>query len=538
MNKNLFKTKSSLAVTDAVNDAGAPAYSLNDEEALAQLVVTGCFNNTFYTKVEDQMAKVIELANKCRPEYVAKLAVYGRKKAFMKDSPAVLAALLSVKSPLLFKRIFPVVINNMKMVRNLVQVIRSGVVGRKSLGSAPKKAIQRFFANLTDEQLFMQSIGQTPSVVDIIKLAHIKSRTPTRDNFFKYLLGLKYDTKMLPEIVQQYEAFKADNTLPLPAVDWQMLSSFTLTDDHWIEIGKNMNWHALRMNLNTLERHGALKNKDLVKSVVAKLTDKETIKKINVFPYQLFATYLNTKDTSGVNSKITGAIQDALDISVENVPVLNDTTHLFICLDVSGSMSSPVTGHNGSASSKVKCVDVGAIFAASFAKTNQQCDVKVITFHNDAKEISLNLKDSLATLATSINTPGGGTNCNSAMELIKNHYNLSKTDKIAVVFVSDNCSWNEYSGYSAIGNNTPLAKTWRDVRNKVAAGKLVLIDIQPGTTTPNKTSNEVLNVGGFSDAVFDVVAKFINNSTSWAEVINNITIPNLASSPVSTSEEE
>ena len=124
------------------------------------------------------------------------------------------------------------------------------------------------------------------------------------------------------------------------------------------------------------------------------------------------------------------------------------------------------------------------------------------------------------------------------MELINNHYNLSKTDKIAVVFVSDNCSWNEYSGYSAIGNSTPLAKTWRDVRNKVAAGKLVLIDIQPGTTTPNKTSNEVLNVGGFSDAVFDVVAKFINNSTSWAEVINNITIPNLASSPVSTSEEE
>ena len=41
--------------------------------------------------------------------------------------------------------------------------------------------------------------------------------------------------------------------------------------------------------------------------------------------------------------------------------------------------------------------------------------------------------------------------------------------------------------------------------------KLVCIDVQPYTTTQAPERSDVLNVGGFSDAVFHVVASFLGN---------------------------
>ncbi len=53
----------------------------------------------------------------------------------MKDVPAVLCTALSVKDSQLLRTVFDRVIDDSKMFRNFVQVLRSGVVGRKSLGT-------------------------------------------------------------------------------------------------------------------------------------------------------------------------------------------------------------------------------------------------------------------------------------------------------------------------------------------------------------------------------------------------------------------
>ncbi|MGQ0637656.1 MAG: hypothetical protein ACT4QC_23865 [Planctomycetaceae bacterium] len=41
--------------------------------------------------------------------------------------------------------------------------------------------------------------------------------------------------------------------------------------------------------------------------------------------------------------------------------------------------------------------------------------------------------------------------------------------------------------------------------------KLVCIDLQPYTTSQAPERSDILNIGGFSDAVFDVVAAFLRN---------------------------
>src|SRR4029453_1518449 len=137
--KNLFKTVAGklLPKTDALNEHLAPAYALSPKAQLAQYAATGCLNHTFYADADEQLAKVIELCKGLDAEFIAKAAIYARERGFMKDMPALLCAILSVKDVKTLARVFSRVIDNGKMLRNFTQIVRSGGAGAKSFGAGP-----------------------------------------------------------------------------------------------------------------------------------------------------------------------------------------------------------------------------------------------------------------------------------------------------------------------------------------------------------------------------------------------------------------
>ena len=149
-NKTLFaKLRGALIPkADAVNNESAPAYTLAPKQALAQYAATGCFGRTFYATADEQLNRVLELCETVEPQFVANLAVYARTKSYMKDMPAFLCAWLSARDARLHEAVFPRVIDNARMLRTYVQILRSGVVGRKSLGSAPKRLVRQWLAGL------------------------------------------------------------------------------------------------------------------------------------------------------------------------------------------------------------------------------------------------------------------------------------------------------------------------------------------------------------------------------------------------------
>ena len=75
-------------VTDEKNEAGGRAYLLPPKQALAQLAATGTFNQTYYSTAERQVEQMLELLKEVDAEYIAKVAVYSRRQAYMKDMPA------------------------------------------------------------------------------------------------------------------------------------------------------------------------------------------------------------------------------------------------------------------------------------------------------------------------------------------------------------------------------------------------------------------------------------------------------------------
>ena len=98
-NKTLFKSLIGklIPATDAVNEERAPAYALSPKHQLAQYAANGCLNTTFYATADEQLAKVLELCADIDAEFIAKTAVFCRERGFMKDMPALLCAVLSVK---------------------------------------------------------------------------------------------------------------------------------------------------------------------------------------------------------------------------------------------------------------------------------------------------------------------------------------------------------------------------------------------------------------------------------------------------------
>lgn len=209
-NKSLFKSLVGrlLPRTDTVNDAGGRAYAFSAEHALAQFAATGCLNRTFYATQEDQLQAVLTLAQKVEPAFLAKVALYARDRGSMKDMPALLCAVLAVRDGAMLERVFDRVIDSGKMLRNFVQIVRSGVAGRKSLGSRPKRLVRRWLETRSDEEVFYASVGNDPSLADILRMVHPKPASPSREALYGYLLGRAHDAQKLPPIVREYEAFK------------------------------------------------------------------------------------------------------------------------------------------------------------------------------------------------------------------------------------------------------------------------------------------------------------------------------------------
>ena len=405
-NKQLFSSANpgkTAPPTDTVNEAGGRAYTRSDKGILAQFAVTGCLNSTYYSKDEDQLKLTLELAEKVDSEFLARAAIYAREQGYMKDMPALLTAILfgrtkgiraeDERNPtrLAFKAAFGRCIDNGKMLKNFVQIVRSGVVGRKSIGStALKKLIQKWFDGHTDDQLVWNSIGNDPSLGDVIRLARVNPRTPARRALFKWITGLDvgdkdrafgYDAEALPQLVKDYEAWKNSTKAARPGkpprVPFQMLTSLDLSQGDWEQIAKDASWSQTRQNLNTFLRHGVFTKPSNVAMVADRIKNRGLIEKAKVFPYQLMTAYNYTANVAGMPQKVTLALQQALDLSLENIP--NIEGQVVVAPDMSGSMSAAVTGNRNNsqtgtgalarrgrprgATSVVACREVAALVA-------------------------------------------------------------------------------------------------------------------------------------------------------------------------------
>jgi 60 kDa SS-A/Ro ribonucleoprotein len=232
----------------------------------------------------------------------------------------------------------------------------------------------------------------------------------------------------------------------------------------------------------------------LVDEVAARLRDREAIRRSRVFPYQLMSAYLAASEN--MPAPIVEALQDAMEIATENVPALPG--RVAMAIDVSGSMISAVTGYRKGATSKMRCVDVAALLAACIKRVNPQ--TQILPFAESVKRLRLNARDSVMTQAQQMAALlGGGTKVSAPLAEL----NAKRAQLDLVVIVSDNQSWADTRG----NGGTETMRQWAQIKQRCPTARLVCIDLQPYATSQTVESADVMHVGGFSDAVFDLLAQ-------------------------------
>ncbi|MFT3684083.1 MAG: hypothetical protein QM783_03990 [Phycisphaerales bacterium] len=430
----------------------------------------------------------------------------------MKDMPALLVAMLSVTGPGLMAEVFDRVIDNPRMLRTFMQIMRSGQVGRRSLGSLPKRMVQQWIETRTPEQLLRASIGESPSLADIIKMVHPRPADPARANLYAYFIDKPHDASLLPESIRTYEAFKADPSAfkNVPDVPMELLNGMNLSVEQWKQVAERMSWQSLRMGLNTLARRGVLADEKLAKRLARKLADAEQVKRSRVLPYQLLVAFNNAG--TDVPAVIKDALQDAMETATAAVPMIQGK--VWVLVDISGSMHSPITGHRKGSTTAVRCVDVAALVAACFLRANDRSEA--VLFSTDVVPLEINRRDSVMTNAVKMaSQPGGGTNCSAPLTMLNNRRETGDL----IVYVSDNESWVDTNRSSRC---TEVVAQWARFKQRNPKAKMVCIDLQPNTTTQATDQHDVMNVGGFSDAVFELIAGFLTGTGKaehWVEVI-------------------
>ncbi|MGF7149169.1 60 kDa SS-A/Ro ribonucleoprotein [Sphingomonas zeicaulis] len=515
-NKSLFASAVAkfLPRADAINHEGAPAYAYEPEAKLAQLAATGTLADNFYGDAGAQLADVLAAAKAVDPRFAAQAAVYARKSGAMKDMPALLAAWLTVAEPDLAVRVFGRVIDNGRMLRSFVQIMRSGQVGRSSLGTRPKRLVQQWLEQASMRSLMAAATGKDPSLADIVRMVHPKPADAARRAFYGWLIGKPYDVAALPAEIAAFEAWKQDSSGPLPPVPFEWLTAFPLTAEQWSELAGTMGWQALRMNLNTLARNGAFDVEGTVDLVAARLADAEAIARVRPLPYQLMVALGQVDDR--VPLRVQGALEAALEKALKAVPRVEG--NIVICPDVSGSMQSPVTGFRKGASSKVRCIDIAALVAAAMLRTNRQA--RVMPFETRVVPLDLDPHARVAVNAARLAAVGGGgTTVSAPLAML----NAERAAVDLVVIVSDNASWVD-AGKGRSGATATMTE-WDALKRRNRQAKLVCVDVQPYGTTQASGRVDILNVGGFSDAVFDTIARFASGETrDWVELVKQVEV--------------
>jgi 60 kDa SS-A/Ro ribonucleoprotein len=496
---------------------------------LAQLAATGCFQRTYYADSSDQLDQLLSLVDQIDDDaYLARLAVYARQRAYMRDMPAALLLVLSRRDPQLMHQVFDRVIDNGRMLRTMFQMIRSGQFGRRSLSSSLQRAFQRWLNRASVGQLLSASIGSDPSLRDVLRMARPRPTDDARRAMYGWLTDRPIDHWApatgadLPHQIRLLQAYRqADSAMTQVQilsdlrVRWDLLADAALGRDVWRAIAQQMGPQALRMNLNTLARHGVFTTPDgipdtaMVADVAGRIADADQVQRSRQFPYQYLAAYLNA--TTDVPQRVRAALHQAAEVACGNTPRLPGP--VVVGLDVSGSMSCPATGWQGRGStSQVRCVHVAALFAAAILRRNP--DSVVIPFDTRAYDVRLDPQDTILSLSERLaGYCGGGTDCSVALRYVNQQ--LAGRRFAGCVLVSDNQSW---VGDGRCGSTAVMTQWQQFAVNQRRLGRtdprLICIDIQPYGSTQAPDRDDILNIGGFSDAVFDVVGCFLSEGVS------------------------
>jgi hypothetical protein len=521
--KNLEKVQNMTGVKKKTYEGGV-GYETTFKETLAEFFSLGLLNGNFYQSQEEVLkdAKhIFERALKEEPEFATKCAIYGNNINSLKLVPTIwLVYLSTLEDKTLFKKAFPRIIRNPKMLYDFMEIAKKGGI-REGVGRSVKKAINEWLYENLNEYQVSRNKGK---LLDVIRVTRPAYKEEQFQNFMRYLakdeLTFPRAVALKSVISNLEQGILDENTLALIEQHKLQLeelkhSTKNLSKEDkmklYAKMYKGLNYSALILNLVALERVFATKTKtvrkwspkgaftqelvletdipeEVIQMVVDKINDVDAYRKSNMLPFALI-----TAERMVVTPEFKSAIGNVLKKVAGETFVIDKDIRLLVGVDTSGSMSSAVTD-------SLDCIDVATLFGALVKKSHANTNVFAVA--TNIKEVPLRKQDELFEMARQIQETyvGGGTFLGQLMD----KYNGEKY----VLLITDSESADD------------VEKRWLKA-DKPKGAKLIVWQLQPYRT---KLSNHpsVVYLRGYSDRLLGLIKNIIEGKAEQIEEIEKI----------------
>jgi len=478
---------------DTVTYNAGEGFSRDAKSELFLLAVTNMVSEkTFYEDAKTRDKRFVGLIRQVAledPDWVARFVPYLRDTMNMRTASIVMAAeLVHAK---LTKPVGKGLIHNRTIIDSAIKRADepAEMLGywMSEWGKRFPQPVKRGVADAvtrvySERSLIKYDGGDKPiRFADVIDLVHPEAKAAWQGDLFKYALddrhkrAPKWHEEGIAEGVGRLETlrhnigtmtlspeeFRATFTATMvesAGLTWEQASSKygKLDAKFWEAMIPNMGIFALVRNLRNFD--DAKINAGAVLKVHEKLTDPETIRKSRMFPLRFFSALVATKTL-----RYAQALEEAINVSVENVPSLSGKT-LILC-DLSGSMDWAL-----STKSDVKRLAPASIFAAALAIKAEKAEL--VAFSEETKVVPFRKDQSVLLLTKDLveAVPHLGT---ATWQAVKKHFK----DHDRVIIVTDEQS--DYSGSWGLGR-----RDWTDK--------------DPSGIVPETTPIFIFNVAGYA----------------------------------------
>lgn len=454
--------------TVTTNLAGGEAYSQSPKLEFVSILLTSFVQDQYYRSANDTTARVVTLLPLVGSAFAAKAALYARNVFGMRSVSHIVGAEIahhSVKTDLRFSKV--------KFLERLfrrpddmleVMAYYQAKFGAKPIPNCLKRAIRNRLATLDDYTLAKyRGEGKDLNMIDLVRLTHPKYTTSIEKLVKGELKSTDtWETKMTQ--AGQVAATQEEKE--------------ELKTNAWRELleERKLGYLALLRNCRNIFQQAP----DYTALLCAQLSNSEAIKKSLVFPFQI-DTAINECLKAGAPRNLIGVLCNALEMSVQNVPVFEGKT--LVAVDISSSMRSAKMGKSE------RCVsDIASLFAATLYKAS---DADLMLFEGVAVYANAVPYDTTYSIAQTIKrlSTGGSTNFKSIFYTANKKYDR-------IIILSDMQGW--------VGHHSPAGELALYKKKYACSPHVYSFDLA-GYGSMQFPDHQTYCMAGFSDKTFDVM---------------------------------
>ena len=527
--------------TQVANSAGGYAWAVDKWVRLDRFLVLGSEGGTFYVReralTRENATAVAECIAEDGARVVRRVAEVSAAGRAPKNDPAlfVLAMCAGLGDDATRAAAFaalPAVARTATHLFHWLQFVRAF----RGWGRGVRTAVAKWYTAKSPETLAYQML-KYPSRDgwahrDALRLAHPKAPTPTHDLLFRYATKGWAEARQVAgadvEAVARVEAVQALREMA-PAEAARVVTIYGLTREMvptellthavvWEALLDRMPLTAMIRNLGVMSKVGLLAPaSDAARAVVARLSDRDAIRKARVHPVAVLAalkTYAQGRGMKGSGSwtpvsQVVDALDGAFYLSFANAP--STGKRVMLALDVSGSMGAPVLGMD-----YLSCREASAAMALVTAAAEPNHRFVAFTkgsypsmwsrthgsqYDTGLSPLAISPRQRLDDVVKSISDlPFGGTDCALPMvEALKRRWAVD-----AFVVFTDNETW--------AGTIHP-SQALREYRERTGiAAKLVVVGMASnGFSIADPDDAGMMDVVGFDAMAPNVIGQFVGS---------------------------